>query len=216
MDLYLLFSSAFVVGLSGALMPGPVTAVLAEHALKRGFWAGPLVTLGHGLIESFMVALLAAGVSAYMTGRGPAGIIGIAGGFVLAWMGWGMFRSARSGSLSLRGEEAEGRKGPVTGSVAAGMVTTLSNPYWFLWWVTVGAGFVSLSRQHGPGGLLLFFSGHILADLAWLSILAAILVLGKSLISDKIYRAIVAGLGIFLMAFSLYFLWTGITRLFGI
>ncbi len=214
MDLYLLFSSAFVVGLSGALMPGPVTAVLAEHALKRGFWAAPLVTLGHGLMEVLMVALLSAGVSVYMTGRGPAGVIGIAGGLVLAWMGWGMVRSARSGSLSLRGE-TEGRKSPVAGPVAAGIATTLSNPYWFLWWATVGAGFVSLSRQYGPGGVLLFFSGHLLADLAWLSVLAVILVLGKSLISDKIYRAIVAFLGIFLMFFSLYFLWTGITRLLG-
>ncbi|NLC10857.1 MAG: lysine transporter LysE, partial [Firmicutes bacterium] len=51
MDLLLLFSTAFLVGLSGALMPGPVTAVVAEHTLKKGIVAAPLVVMGHGLME---------------------------------------------------------------------------------------------------------------------------------------------------------------------
>ncbi len=58
MDLALLFSTAFIVGLSGALMPGPVTAVVAEHTLKRGIIAAPLVTLGHGLMGALIVVLM--------------------------------------------------------------------------------------------------------------------------------------------------------------
>ncbi len=212
MELFLLFSSAFVVGLSGALMPGPVTAVMVEHTLKKGFIAAPLVTLGHGVIEALMVVLLAAGLSGYMAGRGPAGVIGVAGGAVLAWMGWGMVKSARSGTLSLHGEPNE-RKRLTAGPLAAGITTTIANPYWFLWWGTVGAGFVTVSREYGPGGVFIFFSGHILADLAWLSLLSLALVYGKNFISDRIYRGIIAALGFFLMAFSLYFLWTGINYL---
>jgi len=56
MELPLLFSTAFVVGLSGALMPGPVTAVTAEHSLKKGIIAAPMVTLGHGVMEALVFA----------------------------------------------------------------------------------------------------------------------------------------------------------------
>lgn len=212
MEPFLLFSTAFAVGLSGALMPGPLTAVMVEHTLKKGFIAAPLITLGHGIIEALMVVLLAAGLSGYMAGRGPAGVIGVIGGAVLAWMGGGMVKSARSGALSLRGEPKE-RKRLSAGPLAAGIATTVANPYWFLWWATVGAGFVTVSREYGPGGVFLFFGGHILADLVWLSLLASALVYGKNYISDRVYRSIVAALGFFLMALSLYFLWTGIRYL---
>ncbi len=208
MDLALLFSTAFIVGLSGALMPGPVTAVTVEHSLKRGIVAAPLVTLGHGLMEALIVALLVFGLGRFMEVPGVAGIIGIAGGVVLAWMGWRMIKSTRGGSLFLN--RAGGDEKTRVGPVSAGILSTLANPYWFLWWATVGASYIALSQQHGLPGVLLFFGGHILADLSWLLVIAVLLVTGKKFISDRIYAGVVTVLGAFLLVLAAYFFWMGV------
>ena len=205
----MIFTTALLVGLSGALMPGPLTAVAMEHSLRRGYRAIPLAIMGHGLLEVVMVVLLLVGAGDYLALPCVAGIIGLAGGLVLAWMGWGMISSARSGGLSLENspaEEGRGQRSPFWD----GMIATISNPYWFLWWATIGAGYVALSRNHGLTGVFLFFGGHILADFLWLSFLAAALLSGKRWLTDRIYRWIVFGLGIFLIVFSLYFLWSGL------
>ena len=208
MDLALIFSTAFVVGLSGALMPGPVTAVTAEHTIKRGVIAAPLVTLGHGIMEGLIVVLLVFGLGQIIGTPAVTGVIGIAGGLVLAWMGWNMVKSARSGVLSLNG--SGGSNKATMGPVLAGAMSTMANPYWFLWWATVGASYVAISQQHGPQGVLLFFSGHILADLSWLMVIAVLLATGKKFISDRIYAGVVVVLGIFLVVLAVYFFWTGI------
>ena len=202
----LIFTTALIVGLSGALMPGPLTAVTAEHALRRGYSAAPLATLGHALLEAVMVLLLIVGLGEFLALPYMTAAIGVAGGLVLAWMGWGMVRSAAGVSLSLD-TSSSGKAGSPFWS---GLIATVSNPYWFLWWATVGAGYVALSREHGIPGVLLFYSGHILADFLWLSLIAAALVSGKKLLTDRIYKWIVFGLGLFLCAFSLYFIWSGL------
>ena len=129
---------------------------------------------------------------------------------MLVWMGYGMVKSALSGSLSLTtGSGEQRRQTPLIG----GMITTVSNPYWFLWWATVGASYVLLSKEHGIQGVFLFFSGHILSDFAWLSLLALALVSGKRFLNDKIYAGIIAVLGLFLVSLGIYFFWSGINFL---
>ena len=48
-----LASTSFIVALSGALMPGPLLTVTVGEAARRGFWAGPLIMVGHALLETF-------------------------------------------------------------------------------------------------------------------------------------------------------------------
>lgn len=213
MELVLIFATAFIVGLSGSLMPGPLTAVAVEHALKRGLSAAPLVTLGHAVMEALVVLLLVIGLGSYMDRPAVAGVIGLAGGAVLAWMGYGMAKAGIRGSLSLDNSGGAGPERRAGNPTAAGVLATVANPYWLIWWATIGAGYVALSREHGLRGVLFFFSGHILSDLAWLSLLAAILVTGKRFITGRVYNGVVAALGIFLIGFSLYFLWTGVSYL---
>lgn len=211
LELTLIFTTALLVGLSGALMPGPLTAVAVEHSLARGYRAIPQATLGHGLLEVLMVILLLVGAGDYLALPYVTGIIGLAGGLVLAWMGWGMIRSAAGATLSLDTSSS----GETGSTFWSGLIATASNPYWFLWWATIGAGYVALSRNHGYPGVLLFFSGHIVADFLWLSLLAAALLSGKRWLTDRIYRWIVFGLGLFLAAFSLYFFWSGLRVFIG-
>ncbi len=102
MDLFLIFITAFFVGLSGAMMPGPVTIALAEQSMRRGFLAGPLLTLGHGILELLLIFLIAAGLGRYLAAESVAGVFGLGGAFLLAWLGYKMIRSAVSGNLTMK------------------------------------------------------------------------------------------------------------------
>jgi len=50
-SLPIIFATSFAVGFSGAITPGPLLVYSIREAIKRGFAAGPLVVLGHALLE---------------------------------------------------------------------------------------------------------------------------------------------------------------------
>jgi threonine/homoserine/homoserine lactone efflux protein len=86
------------------------------------------------------------------------------------------------------------------------MVTSVVNPYWFLWWATVGASYVLLALEKGVMGLVAFYSGHILSDLSWNSILA---LAGTTLFKGRLHQALFLLCGLFLLGLGGYFLWMG-------
>jgi threonine/homoserine/homoserine lactone efflux protein len=200
-----LFTTSFVVGFSGALMPGPVATVTIAESARQGFRVGPLITLGHALTEVVMVATLALGLSVVLQQPLIAGAIGVGGGLVLLWMGWGLVSSAWRGTISL--QFAAGGSGPVgrLGLVPAGIVTSLVNPYWFLWWATVGASYVVFGLQFGWLGVAAVFVGHILADLSWNCLLSLAVASGRRFLSDRLYRGLLAVCGLFLIVLSVAF-----------
>ncbi len=193
-------ATSFVVALSGALMPGPLLTVTVGEAGRRGFWAGPLIILGHGLLELALVLLLLAGVGGWLNRPPILGTVGVVGAGLLGWMGWNLLRAARTSRLSLEGQEAGGLH-----PVLAGVLLSLANPYWLLWWLTIGLGYVLFAARFGLAGVFLFFAGHILADLAWYSLVAAAVARGRRFLSDTAYRGFLAGCGVFLFVFGGYF-----------
>ena len=213
MDIFMIFTSAFVVGLSGAMMPGPVTAVVAHYSLRRGFVAGPMIVLGHAVLEVFIVALILLGLGRLISADFVAGFLGLGGGFILAWMGYVMIKKAYNRELSLEltdNRMIEDKSGPFI----AGIVTSITNPYWFVWWMTIGAGYVIFASEYGLKGILSFFTGHILSDLAWFSLMAFLFVSGKRFLTDRIYSNVIGSLGVFLVIFAIYFFFTGVKYIF--
>src|SRR5512135_3840389 len=91
-----IFVSSFIIGLSGAMMPGPLLAVTIRHASIRGFSAAPLLVLGHAILEAALVCLLLFGLMEWI--RGDAAIISIAllGSAMLLRMAAGMAREVRT------------------------------------------------------------------------------------------------------------------------
>lgn len=203
MDFWLLAgvpATSFVVALSGALMPGPLLTATVGEAGRRGFWAGPLLILGHGLLELALVLLLLAGVGGWLHRPHILGTVGLVGAGVLGWMGLSLLKAARTSRLSLQSGEAGGLH-----PILAGALLSLANPYWLLWWLTIGLGYVLFAARFGLLGVALFFAGHILADFAWYSLVAAAVAQGRRFLSDTVYRGFLAGCGVFLVAFGGYF-----------
>jgi threonine/homoserine/homoserine lactone efflux protein len=208
MDLWILAgvpTTSFIVALSGALMPGPLLTVTVGEATRRGFWAGPLIILGHGVLELALVLLLLAGVGVWLNRPLVLGTVGVLGAGMLGWMGLGLVKASKYSRLEFD-PEAGGGVHPVW----AGIFMSLANPYWLIWWLTIGLGYVLFSAKYGLLGVVLFFFGHILADFAWYSFVSAAVAQGRRLISDQIYRGFLAGCGFFLFGFGGYFGFQGI------
>lgn len=228
LEITAIFTTAFIVGFSGAMMPGPLLTVTIGESARRGFMAGPLIVLGHAVLELALILALAGGLSVLLTAARVSQIIAVLGGAFLLYMGAGMARDAAAGRVSLKMTDQAGQDGDhINGGgisrgpghpaakkrmhpVLAGILVSVSNPYWTLWWATVGLGYITLSLQKGTLGLTSFFTGHILADLAWYSLVAAAVAGGRKFLSDRIYGGIIAACGVFLIGLGGYFLYYGI------
>lgn len=204
MTLWGLGLGSFVIGFSGAVMPGPVLAVTITHTVNRGVWAGPLIVLGHGCIEVALLMALLAGLGPILTRDVVSGLIGATGGLIMLYMGADMLRGLPRLSLDLTSQGgAASRRGPV----ADGLLLSAVNPYFIIWWATVGLSLlvVANSPQWGWWGVAVFYAGHISADLAWYGLVSLAVAKGRRWLSDKIYRIIVGCCAAMLLGFAVYF-----------
>jgi len=96
------------------------------------------------------------------------------------------------------------------GPVAQGALVSLSNPYWTLWWVTIGAALAAKGLAFGPAGVVSFYVGHELADLAWYAAVILAVSSGRHLLSPRIYRGVMGALAVFLLYLGVRFVGAGV------
>jgi threonine/homoserine/homoserine lactone efflux protein len=198
-----IFLSSFAIAFSGAIVPGPVLTVTVSETVRRGFFAGPLIVCGHGILEVVLIALVVMGLSDVMQSEVFLGIVGTFGGVFLLWLSFDMFRG-----LGKMNGEFTGGDTTWGGPVIAGILTSAANPYWIIWWVTVGLSYIVISMKFGLFGVAVFFIGHIMADLIWYSFISFLVSRGKRHLSAGIYRLIAGVCALLLVFFGLYFgLW---------
>lgn len=237
-----IFASAFAVGFSGAIIPGPMTTVTITHSARYGVRAGVLIATGHAIVEGCLVLALLWGAAAFFTNARTSGVIAVAGSLVLAWMGCGMMRDRVAIGVKQAAVAAEAATVVATASAGAtlpashpkavnrsgssyssprwnlapmwsGGLTSLSNPYWFIWWSTIGVGYLTLAQPWGAAGAAVFFIGHILADFVWFTLLALAVAGSKSVMSARAYQTIALALGAFLLFLACGFFRYGLEKL---
>jgi threonine/homoserine/homoserine lactone efflux protein len=203
----LIFS--FLVALTGALTPGPVlTFTIYKSVQKRGYLAGFFIILGHATLEFGMICLLLLGASIFLRDILILTIIGIVGGIFLVFFGILVIRDTIKNPLkfdfqSIQEADIKGYKG---NSFIGGIIVSLSNPFWTFWWAVIGLSFMinfGISFEN-PIGLLLFFIGHELGDLAFYVPLSIFVFLGGKSLNPKIYKYVLIGCGLFMMIFGIY------------
>lgn len=258
MELWTIFLTSLGVGFSGAMMPGPLLTVTIGETLRRGFVAGPLIVLGHAILEILLVVLLVLGVAQFLALPQVHTFIALVGGAFLVYMGWSMFRDAWRGRVTLdlgpaagskpapaatqrqwgegpdtvaltsaAGESippagdarrqhddkpgaatapgATGKPRPGLHPVGAGILVSLSNPYFTFWWATVGLAFISTALPLGTAGVVSFTTGHLLSDLVWYGLVSAAVAGGRRFMTRGVYRGIIAVCGVFLVALGVYY-----------
>jgi threonine/homoserine/homoserine lactone efflux protein len=211
-QLIFLFWSAFVIGLSGAMMPGPVLTATIGETLKRGFRAGPLIVLGHAILEMAILLMVVLGLGTWITLPPVKGGLGLAGGLLLAAMGVQMAWTAKSAVTQMT-DATKATAASIRGPVLTGFLTSISNPYWWVWWATTGLYYAALALGAGWVGLISFYLGHILSDLAWYSLVSGAVHTGRRICPPLVYQILITICGVVLVGLGVYF-FTDAVRLF--
>jgi threonine/homoserine/homoserine lactone efflux protein len=185
-----------VISLSGVMAPGPMTAATVGKAGESPH-AGAMLSLGHALIEFPLVFALWLGAGTVLV-LTPVKIgLGALGGAVMIWMSWGMLRSFRDVRLENTATKHS--------SLHAGIMLSAGNPYFLLWWVTVGGALIIRATEFGIPGLLAFAVVHWTCDLLWLYALSAAVYRGGMVFGQRFQKIVSLLCAIFLLLFGLRF-----------
>lgn len=224
-----IFGISFLMALTGALQPGPLLTFTVistiKNKTKKAWLTGALIVLGHAILEISLILAILLGISVFLSNLIVIRIIGIVGGGMLVYFGITTFLQLRKGvdinfeeiiSSTITETNVNEQTEQVTVSkkrslfninpVLGGVLISLTNPYWILWWVFVGLSvMVSYSISFAsPLGIAAFFIGHILADLIWYLFISTIISMGSKKLNAKIYWVIMLFCAVFMTGFGIY------------
>jgi threonine/homoserine/homoserine lactone efflux protein len=219
---------AFLVALSGALTPGPLlsyTVLKSIQAKKKAYLTGLYICLGHAILELALIVVLLLGGGLFISDPVVIKVIGISGAGLLVYFGVTILRdiirkkidfsflerSSHKNTPEAPGIEIENKssdrfkefsKHPILG----GVLISMSNPYWWLWWALIAWNFmiifgVSLTNPITFWG---FFIGHELGDFVWYFPVATIIGLTNKFMTKKVYIVILVVCGFFMISYGLY------------
>jgi threonine/homoserine/homoserine lactone efflux protein len=217
--LLLFLFQVFIISLSGALQPGPVTATAITLGAKNR-WAGVLLAIGHGIVEFPLMLLIILGLGSVFQKPPTQITIGLVGGAVLLYMAFSMFKSSSSvipaqagihssPSLTTQNSTLKTQRS----AILAGIVLTASNPYFLIWWATVGLALATRATQFGLHAFVLFTITHWLVDLLWVTALSLAAFHGTSLLGPKSLTITLKICAAAMLLFALFFLYSSISLL---
>ena len=195
-----LFLSALTVGFSGAMMPGSLLTYTIRQSLTAGPKSGFIIILGHALLELALIVCIFLGLDILLKSDIAQTVIGILGGLLLCYMGVDMIVKAAGKKITVR---MDANKDSTKSMLVSGMVISAANPYFLLWWAVIGLGFLlEAYRNFAYMGVLVYFTGHILADFIWYGFISVVVGTTRKFIRDKPYRMAIMLLGGLLVFFG--------------
>lgn len=203
-SLGLFLLSVIGISLTGAMLPGPMTAA----TIAKGYGsknAGALIAVGHGVIELPLIAAIYLGVGHFLGLPLVVSIIYIAGGVALFYLGFRMFRTA---------SDAPGEVGGLPrNSMVTGIVVTATNPAFYVWWITIGAALITGAALFGVIGVVLLAVVHWPCDLIWSEFLSLGTFKSRKWWTGRVPRIVFSICALILIGFGAWFLTSGVTNL---
>jgi threonine/homoserine/homoserine lactone efflux protein len=194
--------TAVAISLSGVMAPGPITAATLNAGSRRRH-AGAMIGLGHVAVELPLIVLLAAGAGAFFQSGVVRTSIGLAGGLFLLLMGTQTL-------LSLRNDEETVAPAVERHPFWTGVILSGANPYFLIWWATVGLTLTTDALQYGLIALVLFAIAHWLCDVGWLEILSVAGFKGSEWFGKKSQSTIAFVCALVFIGFGLRFVWDAV------
>ena len=189
-----------VISASGVMLPGPLFAANVMYGLREGKISGIKMAIGHTIVEFPLILLLGVGffsIESIPEIRTAITILGAAGLFGFAVL---QIRTVTKQKFNL---ETRSGQGPFV----AGILLSALNPFFIIWWLTIGLVLISASIQNfGIIGIVILFLFHIWMDYVWLFTIAAFSSKAKNYLSKRNFKIIIIGLSIVLIYFGVDFL----------
>lgn len=205
MTFVLFIFQTFIISLSGVMAPGPLTAVTVSQGNKSPH-AGTFIAFGHGIVEIPLIVLIFLGFGKFIEYPYLKQGISFLGGILLLLMAIGIFRNLN------RTEETTNKSYP-NHSIFAGMLLSISNPYFLIWWATVGMTLIIRANNFGITGFMIFALVHWSCDLVWLYFLSFLSFNGSKFFGKTFQKIIFIICGVFLAFFGSKFIFDGINSL---
>jgi threonine/homoserine/homoserine lactone efflux protein len=178
------------------MLPGPLTAATIAKGYREQN-AGIFIALGHAVIELPLMALIYFGFAHFFASPEAKKVIGLAGGLMLIAMGSVVVRNIKKA----QGEAAD----LPYNSLVTGIMMTGANPYFFLWWATIGIALIATAAGFGIWGLVVFAVVHWSCDLVWEQFISMSVFRTKHLWTQKVQRIVFGVCALVLVGFGVWF-----------
>ena len=193
--------SVVIISFSGVMAPGPMFAVTLAKSYKSPL-AGTQIALGHAVIEVPLILLIYFGFARFFENNMVQLVLSVVGGGMIIWMGISMFR--------IRTEVVQKDKDLPYNAFTAGILTSVFNPFFLLWWATIGSMLVMRFLDFGITGLVIFIIAHWLCDLVWLSLISMLIYRTHTLWGLKFQEWVFIACSLLLVGFGGWFMISGI------
>ncbi|HUR60912.1 MAG TPA: LysE family transporter [Candidatus Thermoplasmatota archaeon] len=140
-------AAGFALGLSLAIPPGPVNALIAREAVRGGAWAGVRAGYPAPVVDTTYMLLVLLGLPRLVDLERWAPLLAAVGVLLMLYLAWDTTR--------VRAEPRPLAPGAV-------WAVTLSNPFQYAWWVSAGAAFLAATAPWGVLGFLAAIFGWVL------------------------------------------------------
>ena len=198
MELIGFIATIVIVTASGALAPGPLFFATVSHGTKHGAKTGLIFSIAHTVVEFTLIMLFALGLITIASEPIVKIAIGVVGGIVLILFGAVQIHK----SITSNPEDLTKPKSSYKHLFFIGIVFTGLNPYFILWWMTVGAQLIIVALQFAALlGVIFMFICHVWMDYVWLTGVAYLSKKGTNVMGLKWYKPLMIIFGIVLKYF---------------
>ncbi len=213
MELFFFLITAVGVSLSGVMSPGPMTTAAIAMGTNNRF-AGALLATGHAIIEFPLMILIILGLDKLLSSSYIKIFIGLVGGVFLLLMAIKMFSGLKSEALRPRsGRAVQNVKAAKNSPIVAGIVLSGGNPYFLLWWATIGLALATTATGLGIWAFVLFAIIHWLCDFVWLQILSWASFKSTGLFGPRSQRIVLRICSVALIGFGAFFIYNATAAL---
>lgn len=189
-----------VISASGVMAPGPLFAANISYGLRGGGKSGIKMATGHAIVELPLVILLGIGVFSLESFPEFRTIISILGAITL-------FVFAALQIRTVLREKEVAVTNPKQGALITGVLLSGLNPFFIIWWLTIGFKLISDAMMIWAfSGMLIMFGLHIWMDFAWLGGVSFLASKSTKILSNKNYKILMIGLSGMLIYFGITFL----------
>jgi threonine/homoserine/homoserine lactone efflux protein len=198
-----------LVSVSGVFSPGPL--LFANLALSKygGCWSGIKIAIGHTIIELPVIILLSLPFVVFSPVNMIFSIMKIisfiAGAFLIVFGIFYVVRIIRANDSP----HSDIYSYRIENPYLAGIMFTSLNPFFIVWWTTVGVKLISdsISLLGHPAGIAFLFFVHIWMDYAWLGLSSYLAIRGFNILRSEYHRYITMLLTVPLFYYGIYFVW---------
>ena len=157
-ELFGFLGLVIIISASGVMSPGPLFAANVMYGLREGKISGLKMAIGHTIVEFPLILCVGIGFFSIESIPEIRTIITVVGAVGLFGFAIIQIRAVMKKEFSI---EIKSKQGPLV----AGVLLSALNPFFIIWWLTIGLVLISKSIENfGLIGIVILFLFHIWMD----------------------------------------------------